>query len=614
MISEGSHPSSSSSLTTTTIASRLLKIGLMQRRRATTTGINTNTNTHQSFHQRRSSAKQLLNNDHEQYNADDQCRHSDHGISTLTTLANGINSLKEKGVSSDDVKGTDAGTDEQAVPGLSNASMDSKTMLESLGDDPSSDELANIAALRANEYIVECLSTEVPSGSVDLEIWESITEFTKMDLIVGRHLGKGTFADVFEVIASIVEDDEPPTRQSLDLDSVDLDRLIKAKFPSDIESDLDKLNIAPDSTDDSISFNQGMDSTDQPIRKKDDKYADGEECQPPTVDNRGQVRSSRRHTAEDISQAVGVGHNNVRTTSRTLAMKCLRPQNRSNMDQFMTGVEDLVNETAMLASLDHPNIITLHGRAGGCATNSFRLSDGYFILLDKLVDTLEFRISSWKRASLANKKSTLLSPSTSQIKTACSIADAMSYLHSENIVFRDLKPANVGYSSNGVVKLFDFGFSKRVVVDPLKSPSMCSSDKSSQNGKLPHLLYERCGTLRYMAPEVGLLLGHSLPADVYSYGILLWEICSLKKPFDNVKSTIDFDKLVFKKGTRPKLAKEWPIDLREIMMSCWVSLANERPTMRDVKFKIHAHAREMEEDGGGKEGLVRRNSLLRKFL
>jgi len=117
-----------------------------------------------------------------------------------------------------------------------------------------------------------------------------------------------------------------------------------------------------------------------------------------------------------------------------------------------------------------------------------------------------------------------------------------------------------------------------------------------------------------MAPEVGLLLGHSLPADVYSYGILLWEICSLKKPFDNVKSTIDFDKLVFKKGTRPKLAKEWPIDLREIMMSCWVSLANERPTMRDVKFKIHAHAREMEEDGGGKEGLVRRNSLLRKFL
>jgi serine/threonine protein kinase len=258
----------------------------------------------------------------------------------------------------------------------------------------------------------------------------------------------------------------------------------------------------------------------------------------------------------------------------------------------MIGVEDLVNETAMLASLDHPNIIKLHGRAGGCDTNSFRLSDGYFILLDRLRDSLEDRIVSWKKTLSATKRSaSTSSPSTSQIQTACSIADAMSYLHSKNIVFRDLKPANVGFNSTGVVKLFDFGFAKKVVDPPNKS-SLCSSD-----GELSYLLYERCGTVRYMAPEVGLELGHSLPADVYSFGILLWEICSLKKPYDNTKSTIDFDKTVFRKGARPKLSKEWSTNLKDIMANCWLPSANERPTMIDVKSKIYAHAREVADSG-----------------
>ncbi len=115
-----------------------------------------------------------------------------------------------------------------------------------------------------------------------------------------------------------------------------------------------------------------------------------------------------------------------------------------------------------------------------------------------------------------------------------------------------------------------------------------------------------------MAPEIGLELGHSLPADVYSYGILLWEICSLKKPFDNIKSTIDFDKTVFKKGARPKLAKEWSSTLKDIMTVSWLSSANERPTMLVVKSRIHAHAREVS-DSGGKCDHVRRSSFLQKF-
>ena len=58
-----------------------------------------------------------------------------------------------------------------------------------------------------------------------------------------------------------------------------------------------------------------------------------------------------------------------------------------------------------------------------------------------------------------------------------------------------------------------------------------------------------------MAPVVGLEMGHSFPADVHSFGILLWQICALKKPFDKVESADQFHEVVFVNGTRPKLVK-----------------------------------------------------------
>ncbi|KAL3771559.1 hypothetical protein ACHAWU_003734 [Discostella pseudostelligera] len=479
--------------------------------------------------------------------------------------------------------------------------MDSKTMIDNLGDDPTSDELAGIAAIRAKEYIAECLSTEV-SSVVDRTMWEVIPQFTKMDLIVGQHLGKGTFSDVFEVIASVVEESEALTRESLNLNSADLDKRIKKKFHSK-EAHLDKMGLDTSDATDSTTIEHATKENEKPIP---DLNSEDESPPPPPQSNNivdeGNLpgRASRRHTTELTST-------NQTRTSRTLAMKCLRPQTRANMDQFMIGVEDLVNETAMLASLDHPNIIKLHGRAGGCGSDSFRLSDGFFILLDRLRDNLEDRIRSWKKTLAANKKAA--SPSMSQIKTACAIADALSYLHSKNIVFRDLKPANVGFNSTGVLKLFDFGFAKCVTDPEYPSLERSSSttgsfdngnksehtdDETQQQSSSP-LLFERCGTVRYMAPEVGLDKGYSLPADVYSFGILLWEICSLKKPFDTIKTTSDFEKTVFTKGARPKLSKDWHANLKDVMTTCWLTSSNDRPSMNDVKRNMQQLMQDREE-------------------
>eukprot|EP00578_Thalassiosira_sp_NH16_P026861 CAMPEP_0181097588 /NCGR_PEP_ID=MMETSP1071-20121207/11650_1 /TAXON_ID=35127 /ORGANISM="Thalassiosira sp., Strain NH16" /LENGTH=282 /DNA_ID=CAMNT_0023180081 /DNA_START=126 /DNA_END=974 /DNA_ORIENTATION=+ len=246
-------------------------------------------------------------------------------------------------------------------------------------------------------------------------------------------------------------------------------------------------------------------------------------------------------------------------------MKCLRPQIRSDPDEFTIGAEDLVHETAILANLHHPNIIKLHSRASGNLKNAFMLNDGYFILLDRLSETLNDRIHGWKE----NHECTLQGPATAQLEVAHDVANAMCYLHSKRIVFRDLKPANVGFDSNGVLKLFDFGFAS----------GLPEKDKSNPSG----FLYERCGTPRYMAPEVGFSLGYSLPSDVYSFGILLWQIYALEMPFSSITSPAEFDRAVFMEGERPMIDNRWPVTAKELMSNCWCTNPSERPTMLDVK-------------------------------
>lgn len=119
-----------------------------------------------------------------------------------------------------------------------------------------------------------------------------------------------------------------------------------------------------------------------------------------------------------------------------------------------------------------------------------------------------------------------------------------------------------------------------------------------------------------MAPEVGLEKGYSLPADVYSFGILLWEICALKKPFSNVRSADEFHKTVFEKGARPKLGKYWADSLKELILGCWNEDPDSRPDMTYVKSMLAAHARHLsiqQQRGGDKSSSLRKSWVPRRF-
>lgn len=133
----------------------------------------------------------------------------------------------------------------------------------------------------------------------------------------------------------------------------------------------------------------------------------------------------------------------------------------------------------------------------------------------------------------------------------------------------------MGFNASGKLKLFDFGFATRI------GDESCPATE-------PKLLHGKCGTLRYMAPEVGLGEGYGKEVDVYSFGILLWEICAAKKPFSNVKSAEDFEDKVFCKGERPKLGKNWPWYLKNTLPKCWSSDSSERPPIDYVKSMLTA--------------------------
>jgi hypothetical protein len=102
--------------------------------------------------------------------------------------------------------------------------MDSTALLVSFGDAPSSHELANVAALRIEEILTTKASVS------DRKKWDNIQQFNKMNLVVGKHLGKGTFSDVFEVFTTVAVEAMVPTFESLGSDRMDLNTLIEAKF------------------------------------------------------------------------------------------------------------------------------------------------------------------------------------------------------------------------------------------------------------------------------------------------------------------------------------------------------------------------------------------------
>ncbi len=121
----------------------------------------------------------------------------------------------------------------------------------------------------------------------------------------------------------------------------------------------------------------------------------------------------------------------------------------------------------------------------------------------------------------------------------------------------------------GDVKIFDFGLAKE-----MRPEDLVSDDLYDMSGNT--------GSLRYMAPEVAMRRPYNSSVDVFSFGILLWQICSLEQPFENY-DVAKHAELVVHGNDRPKLdTKNWSSDLCNMMSQCWSANISERPDFEQV--------------------------------
>lgn len=174
---------------------------------------------------------------------------------------------------------------------------------------------------------------------------------------------------------------------------------------------------------------------------------------------------------------------------------------------------------------------------------------------------------------IAVSKTELLSE---RLDVAQQLADAIAYLHSQNVLHRDLKPDNIGFDINGDLKVFDFDIAR---VCPTNEETGFSRRFDEDQ---TFLMTQKVGSPRYMSPECARREPYNLKADVYSYAVLAHQILTLQKPYDDVTDD-DHDELVFVKGIRPFIPVALPNNTKELLHCAWSHTISERPNMETVR-------------------------------
>jgi len=240
---------------------------------------------------------------------------------------------------------------------------------------------------------------------------------------------------------------------------------------------------------------------------------------------------------------------------RIVAVKRLKDDYSEN------DIKDLIYEMVMmkLFGKDHENIINL---IGTCT------QDGpIYVIMEyaekgNLKDFLKkYRINNcYLPSSIPNERLT----SRDLISFAKQIAKGMHHLASHNCIHNDLAARNVLVTSNLTMKIADFGLSRNT--------GDSEYYRKSSNSVVP---------IKWLAPECIIHQRYTVQTDVWSYGVLLWELTSLgSSPYENINSNDIF--LYLKAGKRMSRPLWCNEDLYKLMLQCWSWDSKDRPSFEQI--------------------------------
>jgi eukaryotic-like serine/threonine-protein kinase len=225
-------------------------------------------------------------------------------------------------------------------------------------------------------------------------------------------------------------------------------------------------------------------------------------------------------------------------------------------------------EAKVLASLNHPHIASLYG---------MEVADGRHFLVMELIEgeTLADRL---RRGAL---------PIEDTLQIALQIADALETAHEKSIVHRDLKPANVKITPDEKVKVLDFGLAKAVETERSAS-SMSDSPTLSMMASQAGIIL---GTAAYMSPEQAKGFPADHRSDVFSFGVVVYEMLAGRQPFQGETAPDVLASVLVRDPELSKLPPDLNPRLVEILRRCLEKSPKRRwQAMGDLRSEIESVA------------------------
>lgn len=262
-----------------------------------------------------------------------------------------------------------------------------------------------------------------------------------------------------------------------------------------------------------------------------------------------------------IGSKIGEGaHGKVyegRYRDQIVAIKVLH---RGTTSDERASLEDrFAREVVMMSRVHHDNLVKF---IGAC-------KDPLMVIVTELLPGMSLR-----------KYLMSIRPKPLDLRVAISfaldIARAMDWLHANGIIHRDLKPDNLLLTANQKsVKLADFGLAREESVT--------------------EMMTAETGTYRWMAPELystvtlrqGEKKHYNNKVDVYSFGIVLWELLTNRMPFEGMSNLQAAYAAAFKQE-RPSIPDDISPDLAFVIQSCWVEDPNLRPSFSQIIRMLNA--------------------------